>query len=142
MKNYQSIKLLKNYFKEKPVKLAYLMGSRASGKVKPYSDTDIAVLFDPKLSSARRFNVKLEMIADLTKLLGTEDIDLIDLNSAPPFFAYEAIKQRSELFVSNEAIRIDFEAGVLARYFDAEYFLKRHSVLGLKALKEEYGISS
>jgi hypothetical protein len=82
------------------------------------------------------------MIADLTKLLGTECIDLIDLNSAPPLFAYEAIKQRSELFISDERTRVEFETGALSRYFDTAYFLKRHSQLGLKALKEEYGISS
>lgn len=118
------------------------MGSQASGKIKPYSDTDIAVLFDPKLSQAERFNLKIEMLSDLTKISGTDSIDLVDLNSAPPFFAYEAIKQRSELFVSDETTRIDFEVGVLSRYFDAQYFLKRHSFLGIKALKKEYGIGT
>lgn len=118
------------------------MGSQAEGRAKPYSDIDIAVLFDPELSKSERFNLKVEIISKLTKILGTENIDLIDLNSAPPLFAYEAIKQRSELFISDEKVRIEFETGVLERYFDAEYFLKRHAQLGLKTLKEEYGITA
>lgn len=135
-------KKLKEYFINKPVRLVYLMGSYASGQTKPYSDIDMAVLFDQNLSTKQRFNTKIELISELAKFLGTDNIDLIDLQNASPFFAYEAIKHRKELYVEDEDTRVNFETKALASYFDQKYYLSRHAVLGLGKLKEEYGIRS
>lgn len=133
-------RVLHNYFKDQPVSLVYLMGSQASGKTKPYSDTDIAVLFDDKLTSSERFNHKVGMLSELSKILGTDNIDLVDLNSATPHLSYEAIKQRQEIYFKDERTRVDFETKVLSEYFDQQFYLSRHTLLGLENLKEEYGI--
>lgn len=133
---------LKEYFKNKPVRLVYLMGSQASGQTKPYSDVDMAVLFDQNLSAKQRFNIRIELLSNLAKFLGTDNIDLIDLQNASPLFAYEAIKHRKELYVEDENIRVNFETKALANYFDQKYYLSRHAILGLVKLKEEYGIRS
>lgn len=122
--------------------LAYLLGSQATGQTKPYSDTDIAVLFDPKFTPAQRRDKKIEMITDLTKLLNSDSLDLIDLKEASPFFCYEAINKRKEIFVKDEKTRVEFETKTLSRYFDRQYYLKRHRVSGIQNLKEEYGISA
>lgn len=135
-------KKLKEYFKNKPVRLVYLMGSQASGQTKPYSDVDMAVLFDQNLSAKQRFNIRIELLSNLAKFLGTDNIDLIDLQNASPLFAYEAIKHRKELYVEDENIRVNFETKALANYFDQKYYLSRHAILGLVKLKEEYGIRS
>lgn len=136
------LKLLKEYFKNKPVRLAYLMGSYASGQTKLYSDVDMAVLFDSRLSAKQRFNARIELLSDLSKFLGTDSIDLIDLQNASPIFAYEAIKHRKELYIEDEGTRVSFETKALANYFDQKYYLSRHAVLGLGKIKEEYGIRS
>lgn len=144
MKKIQTVdfKSLKEYFKNKSVRLVYLMGSQASGQTKPYSDVDMAVLFDQNLSTKQRFDVRIELLSDLTKFLGTDNVDLIDLQNASPVFAYEAIKHRKELYVQNEDTRVDFETKALANYFDQKYYLSRHAILGMGKLKEEYGIRS
>lgn len=136
------LKSLGTYFKSKPVRLVYLMGSQVSGQTKPYSDVDLAVLFDPLLSAKQRFDTRIELLSDLGKFLGTENIDLIDLQNASPFFAYEAIKHRKELYIKDENTRVSFETKVLTSYFDQKYYLSRHSALGLGKLKEEYAIRS
>lgn len=138
--NNAALNSLQEYFKDKPVLLAYLLGSQATGKVKSYSDTDIAVLFDPKLTPRQRMALRVELISCLTRLLKTDALDLIDLEDASPFFCYEAIKHRKEIFVKDEKLRIDFETKVLSRYFDRQFYLKRHSREGIQKLKEEYGI--
>ena len=139
--NMANLNLLHEYFKAKPVLLAYLLGSQATGRIKPYSDTDIAVLFDPKLTPQQRMTLRIELISDLTRLLKTDALDLIDLEEASPFFCYEAIKHRKEIFVKDEKLRIDFETKVLSRYFDHQFYLKRHRITGIQNLKEEYGVS-
>ena len=133
---------LKKYFKNKSVRLVYLMGSQASGQIKPYSDIDMAVLFDQNLSAKQRFDARIDLLSQLTKFLGNNNIDLIDLQTAPPFFAYEAIKHRKELYVEDEDTRVSFETRALTNYFDQKYYLRRHTLLGLGKLKEEYGIRS
>lgn len=133
---------LKKYFKNKPVRLVYLMGSQASGRTKPYSDVDLAVLFDQNLSSKQRFDVRIQLLSELSKFLGTDQIDLIDLQNTSPVFAYEAIKSRKELYVEDEDTRISFETKALANYFDQKYYLSRHTLLGINQLEKDYGIRS
>lgn len=133
---------LHDYFTRHPVELAYLLGSQASRDTKPYSDVDFAVLFSAQLSKQRRFSERMEFIADLTVMLKTDSIDVVDLNEASPFFRFEAIKHRKELFVRNEKVRIAFETKTLSEYFDRQYYLRRHTVLGIEYLKEEYGVKT
>ncbi len=136
------IKKLKGYFQTKPVNLAYLMGSYVSGKQKAYSDIDLAVYFSPKLSKEQKFALKIEMISDLSKMLKTDNIDFVDLSSAPPALKFEAIKQRYEIYVKDEATRVAFETDTLSSLFDRQYYLRRSSLLGIRQLKEEYGIGA
>lgn len=133
---------LRKFFQNKPVRLVYLMGSQASGQTKPYSDIDLAVLFNQNLSAKDRLNTKIELLSELAKLLGTDQIDLIDLQNTSPVFAYEAIRNRKELYVEDEDTRVNFETKTLANYFDQKYYLSRHVFLGIGQLEKEYGIRS
>lgn len=133
---------LRNYFTNKPVELVYLLGSYATGETKPYSDIDFAVSFSSHLSQKEKFSLRLRLISDVSSLLETDTIDLIDLELASPLLRFEAIKNRREIFVRNENIRVAFEAKVLSEYFDRQYYLKRHVTLGMRMLKEEYGLKT
>jgi uncharacterized protein len=130
------------YFKDQPVELAYLFGSQASGKVKPLSDIDFAVLFAENLTDRERFALKIKMLGDLSEILKTDKIDLVDLKTAPAFLQFETIRRRNEIFVRNENIRIDFETKVLFNFFDRQYFVNRHVRMGINNLKKEYAITN
>ena len=133
---------LYNYFKNQPVELAYLFGSQTSGKVKPLSDIDLAVLFKEDFTDQERFTFKIKILGDLSEILKTDKIDLVDLKKAPPFLQFEAIRKRKEIFVRDENIRIGFETKVLFDFFDRQYFVNRHIRMGISDLKKEYAIAN
>lgn len=133
---------LYNYFKSQPVELVYLFGSQTSGKVKPLSDIDFAVLFTKNLTDQERFNHKLKILGGLSEILKTDKIDLVDLKTAPPFLQFEVIRKRNEIFVRQENTRIDFETKVLFNFFDRQYFVNRHIRMGITDLKKEYAIAN
>ena len=130
------------YFKDQPIDLVYLFGSQASEEVKPLSDIDFAVLFSKKLTDQERFTLKIKILTDLSGILKTDKIDLVDLKTAPPFLQFEVIKKRNEIFVRNENARIDFETKVLFNFFDRQYFVNRHIGMGINDLKKEYEITN
>lgn len=132
---------LQNYFAKQPVELVYLLGSYAKGTVKPYSDIDFGVLFTSSLAKAEKFKTKISCISDLSSLLHTDAIDVIDLTAVSPMFQFEAIKERKEIYIRSEDTRVSFEKKVLSSYFDYQYYLKRHVRLGINHLKREYGIA-
>ena len=135
-------KQLYNYFKNQPVDLAYLFGSQASEKAKPLSDIDFAVLFRKNLTDQERFTLKIKILGDLSEILKTDKIDLVDLRTAPPFLQFEVIRKRNEIFVRNENARINFETKVLFNFFDRQYFVNRHIRIGIDDLKKEYAITA
>ncbi len=128
-------KALQTYFAEKPVELVYLFGSQANDSAKPYSDIDIGVVFSPNLSDAEKFSLRTIYIADISKLLKTDAIDVVNLSKVSSFMRFEAIKHHKEIFVRNNATRIVFESNTLSEYFDRQYYLVRHIRLGLQGLK-------
>lgn len=69
------------YFKDKPVKKAYIFGSTARGEEHALSDVDILVDLD--YENGVDFFVFLEMQDQLTILLGTT-VDLVSSNGLSP----------------------------------------------------------
>jgi|SRR3989344_594302 len=138
----EQIEQLKSYFSNQPVELVYLFGSKAKGNEKPYSDTDFAILFKEELSDQERFKIKLKIIGDLSVILKMNNLDIVDLKDASPFLKFEAIKQRFEIYIKDEILRVAFERKVLSEYFDMQYYLRRHIDKGLQDLKQEYGIKT
>ena len=75
-------KLLKSFFvQQSNITFALLFGSRASGVVHLQSDWDFAVWFNNPLIE-ERFILKEQLRQLLAQLLGTNKIDVIDLQSA------------------------------------------------------------
>lgn len=133
---------LQSYFSTQPVELVYLMGSRAKGEEKSYSDYDFGIFFNENLNDQARFDLKIKIQSELGSLLKTDAVDIVDLQKAHPFLKFEAIKNRGEVFVKNELKRVEFEINVLSEYFDRQYYIKRHVHQGLDRLKKEYGITT
>ncbi|MEK7534052.1 MAG: nucleotidyltransferase domain-containing protein [Patescibacteria group bacterium] len=120
------------FVKSKPIEVVYIFGSQATGKVMPLSDYDFAVLFDESISAHERFELKLDFIAFLSKLLKTDKVDVVDLNSAPLPFRYSAIKPRMDIYTRSKTKRDEFELKTFREFLDRVYYIKRHTQESLR----------
>lgn len=59
---------------------AYLFGGAARGRLTPLSDVDVAAFFDEACDVGA---CRLEALARATRHLGTDEVDLVALNTAP-----------------------------------------------------------
>lgn len=128
---------ISQYFSHQPVELVYIFGSQAKGRETPLSDYDFAVLFDSDLSKKARFGLKLRFMADLGQILGSDKVEILDLDQAPVNFRYAAFSPRGEVYIKSENKRIDFEHQVMKEYFDQLYYLHRHSLASLATIAKE-----
>lgn len=97
------------------VVFAYLFGSLASGVQKPLSDVDIAVMLD---SSVLNAEAKLDLIGLLTDTLGTDEVDLVILNTAPTSLIGRILKQKKLLADNQPFQRHKFESLAMREFFD------------------------
>ena len=67
--------------RDHPVSIAYLFGSLARGEAHEQSDIDVAVAFED--DSSGRLATRLALGADLALALGTDDVDVVDIETAP-----------------------------------------------------------
>ncbi len=112
------INMLKKIFrKDNAILAAYLFGSQAIGKINKYSDIDIAVLFDEKLSGKAYTDKQIVMITHLSKVLNKE-VDVIILNHSSLFLKYHILKQGIKIYESLYRNEHNFEAQAILQYFD------------------------
>ena len=97
------------------VVFAYLFGGLASGVQKPLSDVDIAVFLDPACVDAE---TKLDLIGLLTDTLGTDEVDLVILNTAPTSLVGRILKQKKLLADNQPFQRHQFESLKMREFFD------------------------
>jgi uncharacterized protein len=95
---------------------AYLFGSQARGDVGPLSDVDLAVWLDAP--AKERFRRQLDLTAGAASLLGTDAVELVVLNGAPPLIAQRIIRE-GELLADRDALeRVRLETDAVIRYLD------------------------
>ena len=95
-----------------PIRLGVLFGSQATGTAGSHSDIDVAVEF---LSSVEdRFKAQLELGVDLTRALGTDDVDVVDLQTVRPAVGYSALTNGTVLVGDTERVE------ELVTQFDSE----------------------
>lgn len=97
---------------------AMLVGSQARGMPKPLSDVDIAVWHEPGLDSAERFRLHLDLVAAAEVALGTEEIDLIMLNGAPPLLRQRALRDGIRLVERDYDERVRLETKAIIDFCD------------------------
>lgn len=81
---------------------AYLFGSAASGRMRPGSDVDIAVLLDELASGRERKALMEELHAPLCRLFRA-DVHLLFLNDAPYAVRMEVFVKGRALYVADQA---------------------------------------
>lgn len=116
---------------------AYLFGSHAAGRAHRESDVDVAVLLDRAVcpDARRRFESRLQMSAQLAAALGTNDVDLVVLNDAPPTLARAIVVGGRRLFCRDAEADRAFVRTTLLRAADLEPFLRRTRRVKLQRLR-------
>ncbi len=117
------------------VQFAYLFGSRATGRQRPTSDADIAIM------PGRPLDLLAEAgLADqLARELRVPTVDLVDLRRAPLRLRGRVLEEGRLLYSADEPGRVAFEVRTRSEYFDflptqrahRDHFLRRVAVRGL-----------
>lgn len=109
------------------IKLAYVFGSRALATVGPLSDYDFAFYLDAS-DKKKRFDIRLELVNQLSKILKTDKVDTVILNDvASPELKYSIIKD-GILIYEKEPYKILIEPRILNEYFDFRDSLRRYGL--------------
>ena len=97
---------------------AYLFGSQARDDAGALSDIDVAVFIEEELAEPGPYGYDAGLITDLMTELGTNDIDVVLLNQAPPLL-YHRVLRDGKLLVTRDLAATTTRAGyALSRYFD------------------------
>lgn len=112
------LKQLQKIFKAAPkIKLVYFFGSRARGDAGPTSDYDFAVYLDEK-NEKKLFEVKIYLMNKIGKMLKTDKVDVVILNSAESSeLKYNIIKE-GNLIYEKKPFKVLIEPKIMNEYFD------------------------
>src|SRR5205823_8694389 len=112
----------------------YIFGSVASGRARPSSDVDIAVLVNDSVPVRNLLKYRLKLMADLGSALGRNDIDVVVMNEAPPALAQNIIGNGKLVFERSRSARVAFQVRALNVYMDTEPMRRTY----LQHLKRRY----
>lgn len=97
---------------------AYLFGSHARGDAHRLSDIDVAVYIDETRAEAGPFGYQADLTTHLMVALGTNAIDVVVLNTAPPLLYHRVLRDGVRV-LSRDLRATTTRAGqALSRYFD------------------------
>ncbi|MBI4163801.1 MAG: nucleotidyltransferase domain-containing protein [Candidatus Aenigmarchaeota archaeon] len=99
------------------VNAAYLFGSRATGKQKPYSDIDLCIITNPKIKKEARN----EILATSSK-----KIDTHILSDLPLYIQFRVFKDGKQLFVNSKSGLHKARVDVVRKYLDFQPRLERY----------------
>jgi len=94
---------------------AYIFGGLAEGKVKPLTDIDISVYLRDTDNLAE---YKLQLFNMLADVLGTSELDLIILNTAPISITGRILQNKQILVDKEPPVRHAYESLTLRKFFD------------------------
>lgn len=96
----------------------YLFGSRARGADQAHSDIDIAVFVDESQIEPGPFGYRSELTAALMSALGTNSVDVVILNHAPPLLYHRVLRDGLRLLSRDLRATTVREGYALSRYCD------------------------
>lgn len=107
-----------------PVVVAYLFGSRAAGRPRPRSDTDVAVLVESGVPREERFALSLRL-PDVFEPAARTEVDVVVLNDAPLPLRGRVLRQRIVLYSRDEPLRVRYESLTMRMYADFQVKARR-----------------
>ena len=116
------------------VQAAYLFGSVVTGRARPDSDVDIAVLVSERVLRRDPFQYRLDLMTAVMGILRRDDVDLILLNQAPPLLAHRVLSRGKLILERSAPARVAFQVQTVNRYLDSQpmrnlylTYLKKHA---------------
>lgn len=110
---------------------AYLFGSRARGEDRAHSDIDVAVFIDETSLDPGPFGYASELTAALMSGLGTNAIDVVVLNHAPPLLYHRVLRDGIRLLARDLRATTVREGRALSRHCDfVPHLAKIDALLG------------
>jgi uncharacterized protein len=97
---------------------AYLFGSRARGAGQAHSDIDIAVFVDEDKIESGPFGYRSMLTAALMSGLGTNSVDVVILNNAPPLLYHCVLRDGLRLLSRDLRATTIREGRALSRHCD------------------------
>jgi predicted nucleotidyltransferase len=120
--------------RRREIQAAYIFGSVVSGRTRPDSDIDIAVLVDSSRLRPDSLKYRLRLMSEIASALGRSDIDLVLLNEAPPELAQNVLSGGRRIFERSRSARVAFQVRTLNLFMDTEPMRR----LYLQYLKRRY----
>jgi len=97
---------------------AYLFGSQAAGRVQPHSDIDVAVYVQGDRLGTAGYGYAAELTAHLMSVLGSNEIDVVVLNRAPPVLYHRVLRDGRRVLARELRATTTREGYALSRYCD------------------------
>ncbi len=97
---------------------AMLIGSQARGNAGPLSDIDVAVWHKPSLGPSQRLSLQLGLASAAGSALGTNEIDIVMLNRAPPLLRQRAVRDAVRLVERDPDERVRLETRAILDFLD------------------------
>jgi len=124
-------KRLAPVFTDSTLDLVILFGSSAEGRAHKESDIDVGFLFDGPRDI-------LDLTNRVTRTLGTDDVDVVDLRRASPLLRYAAARHGAALYEREPGSFARFYSLSFRMYVDTEK-LRRARDRALKRFLEKQG---
>ena len=102
----------------------YLFGSTATGHARKGSDVDIAVRLVPGLSAEERFQLLLELIDRIEKLIELA-VDVVLMNDAALIMLNQIFSHGMPVFIRDTEDEESFKVLKQKEFFDFRYYLDR-----------------
>ncbi len=114
------------------VSALYIFGSFAKSKKTGESDIDIAVIVDESKLKKRDFELLKKKYYAASPTFSMRSVDIVILNTAPPFLKYQVLKTGRVLFERNRRLRVRFTTKAIIEYLDYKPIMDTY----LKALSK------
>lgn len=123
---HTSINTLAEFFNSDPnIVFAYLFGGLVKEKQNLLSDLDVAVY----IKNIKKLDL-VELYGKITDILGTDEVDLVVLNTSPISLTGRILQNRKLLTDKAPFLRHRYESVTLRKYFD--FSIKERDILGRK----------
>jgi predicted nucleotidyltransferase len=97
---------------------AYLFGSTATGRARQHSDIDVAVYLGEAAPSSSVFGYVADLSTSLMHALGSNRVDVVILNSAPPLLYHRVLRDGTRIFARDLRATTTREGHALSRFCD------------------------
>lgn len=114
----------------------YLFGSHARKQADHLSDVDVALLLRPELPRETLWRLGLQLDVEVCDALGTDDVDVIVLNTAPLEAQFEILCTGMLVHSNDESVRTDYEVQMMSEYWDFRKILDEYDAHALRRIWE------